>query len=426
MHGKLRDSTALAVGSAVSGVLAYVFFAVTTRALGADAAPVSVLWTYWTFAAAALTFPLQHWIIRAVTAQGGESGLTRALTQVIVAVLVLSAAAGGAAWWAREALFARDDVGFPVLVALVTAGSAFVGIIRGVLSSRRLFVAVAAALVAENAVRVAAAAALVAFGVRASFAYGLTLALGQLALLCWPSALKVAARTAGTEKDSAAGASRYEAQGDRAVSALSSWAAFLGAAAGGQLIAQAVLTGGPIVLALSGGSPAQVTALFAGLALFRAPYMVAVGVLAQTTGILTRLVLVGDARSLRTIRLCLVGLTVVGSALAAVVGWALGPWLVQTIFGPAVVLTSEVSLLIAVGSGLAMSNLALTTFVMAFDRSSSVVCSWLVAAAVAGVVIALLPTASLLLTCWAFVAAEVAAFVLMLAQTSRVARTGSR
>ena len=39
------------VGAAVTGVLAYVVFALTTRALGSDAAaPVSVLWSYWTLA----------------------------------------------------------------------------------------------------------------------------------------------------------------------------------------------------------------------------------------------------------------------------------------------------------------------------------------------------------------------------------------
>jgi len=67
MSGRARDTTALGAGSLVTGLLAYVFFALSTRSLGASAAaPVSVLWTYWSFAAAALTFPLQHWIARSV------------------------------------------------------------------------------------------------------------------------------------------------------------------------------------------------------------------------------------------------------------------------------------------------------------------------------------------------------------------------
>ena len=69
MRTRLRDTSALAFGSAVSGLLAYVFFALVTRALGSEAAaPVAVLWAYWSFAGAALTFPLQHWIARSVSA----------------------------------------------------------------------------------------------------------------------------------------------------------------------------------------------------------------------------------------------------------------------------------------------------------------------------------------------------------------------
>ena len=65
----------LALGSAASGLLAYVFFATVTRSLGsAAAAPVSVLWAYWSLAGAALSFPLQHWIARTVARRHSPSG----------------------------------------------------------------------------------------------------------------------------------------------------------------------------------------------------------------------------------------------------------------------------------------------------------------------------------------------------------------
>ncbi len=68
----------MAVGSLVAGVLAYVFFAVVTRALGAGpAAPVAVLWAWWGFAGAAVTFPVQHWIARTLATQCGEAGVRR-------------------------------------------------------------------------------------------------------------------------------------------------------------------------------------------------------------------------------------------------------------------------------------------------------------------------------------------------------------
>ncbi len=66
-----RDTSLLAVGSLVSGLLAYVFFALVTRALGAGpAAPVAVLWAWWSFAGAAITFPVQHWISRTAALAG--------------------------------------------------------------------------------------------------------------------------------------------------------------------------------------------------------------------------------------------------------------------------------------------------------------------------------------------------------------------
>ena len=81
---KLRDTSALAVGSATSGLLAYVFFALVTRALGSEgAAPVSVLWAYWSFAGAALTFPIQHWIARSVVAHEGERSVRTAMPGVL-------------------------------------------------------------------------------------------------------------------------------------------------------------------------------------------------------------------------------------------------------------------------------------------------------------------------------------------------------
>ena len=50
----LRRPSPLVLGSAANGLLAYVFFALVTHALGGTrAAPVSVLWSWWSFAAAA-------------------------------------------------------------------------------------------------------------------------------------------------------------------------------------------------------------------------------------------------------------------------------------------------------------------------------------------------------------------------------------
>ena len=159
MSGR-RQTAALAGGAAVSGLVAYAVFAVTTRALGAEAAaPVSVLWTWWGFAGAAFSFPLQHWVTRTVSAHG-ERAVRSALPRVGLAVLGLSAVTGGLAWLAREPLFHRSDGWFPLMVALVTVGSALIGVARGGLGARERYAAVGASLVTENMVRLVGVVAL--------------------------------------------------------------------------------------------------------------------------------------------------------------------------------------------------------------------------------------------------------------------------
>jgi len=134
------------------------------------------------------------------------------------------------------------------------------------------------AIVAENALRCVAASALVLAGVRAAVGYGLCLVAGPLISMLWPSAFRFA----------------RSRQADKAPSFL----AFLSGSAGGWVNSQVVLTGGPVVLALTGGSASEVTVLFAALALFRTPYTMALGMVSPLTGRLTVLVLQGDGATL--------------------------------------------------------------------------------------------------------------------------------
>ena len=125
------------------------------------AAPVSVLWVWWGFAGAALTFPLQHWITRTVTAHDGERALR--LLGAPDPLVVVGTAAGR---WGRcrgsraTGCSGRGDLGFPALVVAVTLGSGLLGVVRGTLSGRGRFAAVGASLAAENGLRCVAGAVL--------------------------------------------------------------------------------------------------------------------------------------------------------------------------------------------------------------------------------------------------------------------------
>lgn len=421
MVTRARGSAALVVGSAVSGLLAYVFFALVTRSLGAaDAAPVSVLWTYWSFAAAGVTFPVQHWIVRAVSAHGTEAVVWQAFGPASTSVMAVSVVSGAVAWLLRDPLFGSGDLIYPFLVLLVTLGSALMGLVRGMLLARGRLAAVGLALIGENALRCLAAVVLMAFSVQLAAAYAVALVSGQLVGLAWPSTFGPTGR-----------AGRRPAGEDEAdVEGSSTWVGFLGGAGSAQLLSQAVLTGGPVVLALSGGSAAQVTALFAALALFRAPYTLTLGAIGPATGALTTMVVQGRRRALGGIRLGILGLTVLIAAVAVPLGEWVGPALVRLVFGPDVVLSATVGALVALGSAVALGNLALMVMVMARNRTSIAVGSWALAVVAGGVVLLLVPLSGVgesVTTSWAFVAAEAAAFVGLLAgDTLALSRRVSR
>ncbi len=401
MSGTRRDTLALAIGSAATGLLAYVVFALTTRGLGAvEAAPVSVLWSYWAISGAALTFPVQHWITR-TAAVHGEGPVGAALPRIGWVVLALSLTAGAVAALVREPLFGRADLWFPAMVSLVTLGSALIGVLRGTLTARRRLVAVAASMVAENAVRGAAAALLLANDAGDAVAYGLCLVAGHLVVLVWPTALLV--RSSGT------------------TSARGNPFTYLAGAGLAQLVSQVVLTGGPVVLALAHGSPAEVTALFAALALFRAPYVVALGVMPQVTSGMTRLVLDGRTSTLLRLRRVFMAGAVGGTALAAAGAALVGPWLLGLVFGEDVRIGSAEAAAVAAGCTAAVANLLVMVSALAQDRPVAVARAWATALAAGGLSFAVLGIEPFPRVIAAFLAAEVVAFGALLA-VGRTAR----
>lgn len=390
-----RDTTALAAGSAVSGVLAYVVFALTTRGLGAEAAaPVSVLWSYWALAGAALTFPVQHWITRTITAHG-DGAVRRALPRLAAATLAISVGAGVLAGLAREPLFDRDDFWFPLLVVLVTLGSALTGVTRGVLAARHRFAEVGTSLVVENGIRCAVAGALLAAGSESPVAYGLALVTGHLMVLLWPSAFHLADTTTGVPTTSTRG--------------------FLAGAGAGQLLHQVVLTGGPVALALADGGRNEVTALFAALSLYRAPFTLALGVVPQLTARVTALVVGRRHAAIRRLTRTTALVTVGGAAVAGIGAALVGPPLIELVFGGGVRIAAGPSGWVAAGSVVAVGNLVLMVVALAEDRPARVARVWAGAAALALVLLVALVTLDPLpRTVTAFVVAEVVAFVALL------------
>ncbi len=405
MTGPNRASAALALGSVVSGLLAYLLFALITRGLGAeDAAPVTVLWTHWAFTGAAFTFPLQHWITRSLVA-GREGAVRLAAPRISLVVVAAAVILGVLAWLARDELFHREGPWFPVMIALITVGSALIGVVRGGLGGRGRFEAVAWSLVAENGLRCVLVAGLLLAGVTSAVAHGLCLVAGQVVVVLWPSALHYA-KVLGAHIN----------ESDRPF-------AFLTGAAGGQLISQAILTGGPVLLALSGGAPSEVTAMFAALALFRAPYMIVLASVPQLTLRVTERILAGEYAALRTMIRGILAATALMVLLAGLLGAYVGPSLLRLVFGHTVDVPAIDAALLAIGCALAIANLALMVVALGQDRPAAVAWAWAIATAVGALgFVALTGASPVDATIGAFLTAEVAALIALSLATVRATR----
>jgi O-antigen/teichoic acid export membrane protein len=282
-------------------------------------------------------------------------------------------------------------------VAAATVGSALTGLVRGMLQAHERFQAVAWALVLENLVRCVVSLALAAGGNHDPVAYGLALIAGYVTALVWPGTLRMTRRGADHESPFA----------------------LLAGASGGQLLSQIVLTGGPVLLALTGGSPAEVTVLFAGLALFRAPYTLSIGMVAQLTARFTALVVDGRQAAIARLRWSLVAATAVLGLLAAPVGALIGPPLLPLVFGHDVRMPGRLTAVLASGSTVAIAALVTTLLLIASGRAGGLMRAWLLAAVPGAAYFLLSPSPVFDRTCWVFLVVEVGAFAWMVLEHVR-------
>jgi O-antigen/teichoic acid export membrane protein len=383
-----RDAIALIIGTVVNGLSVYGVAAVGTRTYGPEAfAPISVLWTFWAVAAAVLTFPLQHWVIHRIEVDGHEGGVRASYPAIGATVVLLAAVLGACAWLGRTQLFGDDRTLWPVLVALLTLVAAVTGTVRGVLAARRRFVATAVCIGGENLIRLVVGLVVVSLGGSVA-SYGVALLSGGLVVTFWPSAFKL--------------------RGPRIRVPL---IGYLGGLAGGTVLAQVALTSGPAVLSAIGGGAVAVTGIFVTMALFRAPYLMSLGLANMVTGPLTALVVGGNRKKLRDLLIGTWVVTVVVSALGGGVAYAIGPELVELIFGQQTSPSRLVVAVIAAGSFMAVGTLGLTLMAAARTKTGLVAISWVVGLAVAAIVVIYLSSDPVAAVSAGFLAAQAAAML---------------
>jgi hypothetical protein len=246
----------------------------------------------------------------------------------------------------------------------VAAGAGFVGLVRGALAGAGRYRAAATVIGGETLVRLAAGAALLAVSADPRL-LAAALVTGPLVALAFPRALCLGPAAASRPPTG-----------------------LVGAAGASVLLAQVVLNGGPPLLAALGGSDAEVTALFSALALFRAPYLVALGLTVRATAPLTRRVTDSGRAGLRRPALLVTAVAVALAAGAFGLAWPWGPPLIRALFGPGTAPSGAVAGAAAAGCVLALGSLALTVMLIAAAARRALVLSWGGAVAAGGAVLA--------------------------------------
>ncbi len=350
----IGDRYALIAGSVLNGVAAYLFIAIGTRTFGAGGfAPVSIVWTIWALTVAVVTFPLQHWAIRTVVSSD-EADVRSAMTTIAFAVGAFSMVVFVGAFLARSILFGSDGLALPLITALIVIEAGVLGLARGVVSGRGQFTRAAVIVGGENLLRLAAGLFVVAIGWSAT-AYAGALLAGVAIVLVFPASV----RPRGSRRVSDTAVVRE-----------------LGGIAGGTLVAQIILTGQPLAVSLLGASSVAVTAVFATTAVFRAPYLIALGLALRSMRDLANLAR-QDPDRLRRITVAVgLGGTVV-SLVGGLIGMWVGPLIISLIFGAEAALDSGVTGAIVFGSAMALVSLGLTLVLIAQTATHGISISWI-------------------------------------------------
>jgi hypothetical protein len=296
-----------------------------------------------------------------------------------------------------ERLFGDHSWFWPVAVALLALGSAYLGLLRGVLAGSGRYHAAAVVIGGENLIRLVAGFAAVTLS-DAALPLAAALLTGPLIGALWPGAHRVPPAPQGGVR-----------------------VALVGYTGLSLLAAQVVLNGAPIVLPLVGGSEREITVVFTTLALLRAPYLMALALTVRATAPLTRLLTGGEAARARRLVDGALAASVAAAGAAGALAVPLGPPLVALLFGEGARPGAAEAGWLAAGAALALGGLALTVVLIAADSGRPLLAAWLSALAAAGIALAI-PADPVSRVVAGFAAGEAAAVAVMWAAARRSIR----
>jgi O-antigen/teichoic acid export membrane protein len=369
-RARTPGTTTVLVGSLASGVGAYLFQVIGTRALGTQGyAPIGVLWTIQYLV---LTIPLlsvEAYVARAVTL--GADDLRHRMWALATWTVAVAVTLFAATWVWRDALFHGSGSSFPVITGLIVLCFGAYVLIRGWLAGSDRFSQYGIATGIESMGRVAIALP-IALALPSAQWIAWTLPLGPLLVVAWWW-LAVCGRVDP-------GCPHTPRQHRLAEELSCSTGRYLTATTIANASSQTLLAGGPLVLVLLGASAAQTSVFFITITAARAPLVLAIGgVLSRVLPPLTRVARAGNYARLRRIAVLEVAAALALAVLGAAVGFWIGPQIVALAFGPDFRPDAWFVALTAAGVVSATAALGLNQMLIAMGEEARLVVPWVTA-----------------------------------------------
>ena len=385
----------IALGAIIASLGAYAFQVVGGRSLGADGfAPVATVWTIGFLVYTIVMLPVEQMTTRTVTLRAGaalESGSRR---QIAIALSLGGLAGVLVASVGTERFFEGSAV-FILALALLMLARALMTIARGVMAGRRRFRAYGVTMMLE-------AVALVSLGIVfavadvGAFWFGLALGAAPLTLLMVrPYQVRTDPHRAPVDVPETTGLLQL----------------LVVAAA----LSQLILAGGPLVVNLVGGTAAEVSIYFITFTLLRGPITASYGLATRFLAAMATALSDGKPATLHTWanRLAAIG---TGASLAAgIAAYYILPTIIEILYGAEFRPSNLVGGLGGAGAVAALTVVFVTQILIARGKTRDLAAGWLVAAAVAGVVLVASGAEPLTRVAYAFAAGEVTAFAMITA-----------
>jgi O-antigen/teichoic acid export membrane protein len=380
----------IAVGAIVASLGAYAFQVVGGRSLGADGfAPVAAVWTIGFLVYTIVMLPVEQMTTRTVTLTAGDA-LTRQARRQIAVALIAGGLIGVAVAAIGQDRFFEGSAAFIAAMALLMLSRALMTIARGVMAGRRRFRAYGVSMMLE-------AVALVTLGVTftvldvGAFWFGASLGAAPLTLLL--------VRPYLVRRDA-----------ERTPAPVPETSGLLQLLVVAAALSQLILAGGPLVVGLVGGTAAEISVYFITFTLLRGPITASYGL---ATRFLAAMATALSENKPEVLREWATRLGIAGAAAAAVAGIAgyyTLPTIIEILYGAEFRPSAMVGGLGGAGAVAALAVVFVTQILIARGKTRDLAVGWLLAAAVAGLVLAVSSADPLTRVAYAFAVGELAAF----------------